>query len=131
VRGVNQELKMQMARQQNFTILEWVILLGLIASAIAVSELIGLAHQWEDGVVYTVAVFAVVATALRPVWGRATFWRSLALIFTLHVVIVLVAIQALPSWRFGIPKLLLIPIGGAEGVLIAVVLRKRMARLRR
>jgi anti-sigma-K factor RskA len=120
-----------MARQQNFTILEWVILLGLIASAIAVSELIGLAHQWEDGVVYTVAVFAVVATALRPVWGRATFWRSLALIFTLHVVIVLVAIQALPSWRFGIPKLLLIPIGGAEGVLIAVVLRKRMARLRR
>jgi len=41
-------------RQKKYPILEWVILLGLSAGAVAASEVIGLNQLWEDGVVYTV-----------------------------------------------------------------------------
>jgi hypothetical protein len=112
-----------------FTILEWLLILGVTALAIAVSELIGLPHHWKDAAVYTVVVFAVVILALRAAWDRAAFWRSLALVFAGHTIVVLVAVQALPHGRLGFPKLLLIPIGGVEGVLIAALLRRRMAAL--
>jgi ABC-type proline/glycine betaine transport system permease subunit len=125
--GLARQLRIQVARQKDFTILEWSILLGLTACAVTVSELIGLTHKWEDALVYTVVVFAVVLTVLRPVWGREGFWRSFALILTGHTVAVLMAIQVLPPWRFGIPKLLLVPVGGIEGILIAVILRRIVA----
>jgi hypothetical protein len=60
------------------------MLLRLSAGAIATSELIGLNQVWEDGVVYTVVVFAAILTTLRPGWELKSFWKSLALIFTGH-----------------------------------------------
>ncbi len=59
-------LRLRMTEQKKSTILEWVVLLGLTASAIAASEVIGLNQLWKDGVVFTVVVFAVVITGLRP-----------------------------------------------------------------
>ncbi len=119
-----------MTGQKESAILEWAILLGLTACAVAVSEVIGLKQLWEDGVIYTVVVFTVVLRALRSAWGRKEFWQSLALVFTGHMIAVLVVLQALPPRRFGIPKLLLIPVGCIEFVFIAGILRKRMAVLR-
>jgi hypothetical protein len=119
-----------MIGQKKSVILEWVILLGLTACAIAASEVIGLNQLWKDGVVYTVVVFAVVISGLRPAWGRKSFWSSLALIFAGHTILLLAVLQALPPRRFGIPKLLLVPIGGIESVFIAGVLWKRMKALR-
>jgi len=119
-----------MIGQKQIAILEWVIFGGLSTCAVAASELIGLKQVWEDGVVYTVVLFAAIVTALRPAWGRKSFWGSLALIFTGHTIVWLVVLQALPSRRFGIPKLLLIPLGAIEGVLIAGFLWKRMKVLR-
>jgi hypothetical protein len=119
-----------MTRRNESTILEWVILLGATALAIAVSKVVGLPHQWQDGAVYTVVVFAAVILSFRRAWRRAAFWRSLAFIFAGHIIVVLVAVQALPHGRFGFPKLLLIPIGGIEGVLILALLWRRMAALR-
>ena len=115
-----------MTEQKKSTILEWVVLLGLTASAIAASEVIGLNQLWKDGVVFTVVVFAVVITVLRPAWGRKSFWSSLALIFAGHTIVLLVVLQALPPRRFGIPKLLLVPLGGIESVFIGGMLWKRM-----
>jgi hypothetical protein len=69
-----------MMEQKKFAILDWGIVLGLAACAVAASEVIGLKQVWEDGVVYTVVLFAAVLTALRPAWRRASFWSSLALI---------------------------------------------------
>ena len=115
-----------MTEQKKSTILEWVVLLGLTASAIAASEVIGLNQLWKDGVVFTVVVFAVVITGLRPAWGRKSFWSSLVLIFAGHTIVLLVMLQALPPRRFAIPKLLLVPIGGIESVFIAGILWKRM-----
>lgn len=119
-----------MTQRNEFTILEWFIIVGATALAIAVSELIGLPHHWKDAAVYTVVVFTVVILALKPVWHRAALWRSFALVFVGHIVVLLVAVQAVPHGRFGFPVLLLVPIGGVEGVLIAALLRKRMAALR-
>jgi len=119
-----------MAGQKESTILEWVILLGLTACAIALCEVIGLTQMWEDCVVYTVVVFTVVLRALRSEWGQKEFWESLALVFTGHMVVVLVVLLELPPRRFGIPKLLLVPIGGMEFVFIAGIVKKRMALLR-
>ena len=59
-------LRLRMTEQKKSTILEWVVLLGLTASAIAASEVIGLNQLRKDGVVFTVVVFAVVITGLRP-----------------------------------------------------------------
>lgn len=116
-----------MIGQKKFAILEWVIFLGLTACAVVASEVIGLNQLWEDGIVYTVIVFAAVVTALRPAWGRKSFWKTLALIFTGHTIALLVVLQELPPRRFGIPKLLLFPVGAIEGAFIAGMLWKRMA----
>ena len=115
-----------MIGQKKSAILEWVIFAGLSACAVAASEVIGLKQLWEDGLVYTVVLFAAIVTSLRPAWGRKSFWTSLALIFTGHTIVLLVVLQALPPRRFGIPKLLLVPLGSIESVFIAGILWKRM-----
>ena len=92
--------------------------------------LIGLEQTCEDGVVYTVVLFAAIGTALPPAWGHRSFWISLALIFIGHTIILLVVLQAFPPRQFGIPKLLLIPAGAIEGTFIAGTLWKRMRVLR-
>jgi hypothetical protein len=119
-----------MIRQKKSAILEWGIMLGLTACAVVGSEVIGLKQLWEDGVVYTVVLFAAIGTALRPAWGRKSFWTSLALIFVGHTIVLLAVLQVLPPRRHGIPKLLLIPIAAIEGTFIAGVLWKRMKALK-
>ncbi|OLB94649.1 MAG: hypothetical protein AUI02_04865 [Acidobacteria bacterium 13_2_20CM_2_57_12] len=119
-----------MIGQKKFAILEWVIFLGISISAVAVSEVIGLNQQWKDGVVYTIVLFAAIGTALRPEWGRKSFWTSLVLIFAGHTIALILVLQALPPRRFGIPKLLLLPVGAIEGVFITGMLWKRMKALR-
>jgi len=119
-----------MIGQKKSSILELVIFWGLSICAVVVSEMIGLKQLWEDGVVYTVVLFAAIGTALRPAWGRKSFWTSLAPIFTGHMILLLVVLQALPPRRFGIPKLLLVPLGAIEGAFIAGILWKRMKALR-
>ncbi len=78
-----------MIGQKKSTILELVIFWGLSICAVAASEVIGLNQLWKDGVVYTVIVFAAIGTALRPAWGRKSFWTSLALIFVGHTIVLL------------------------------------------
>ena len=116
------------------TILEWVIICGLTACAIAVSEAGGLTPLWKDAVVYTIVVFAVVLTTLRPPWRRREFWQSLAAVFIGHALILLWALlvlQEFPARRpFGMPKLLLIPLGSVESVFIGGMLWKRTKTLR-
>jgi hypothetical protein len=116
------------------TILEWGIILGLTTCAIAVSEVVGLTPLWQDAVVYTVIVFAAVLTALRPPWRRREFWQSLAVVFIGHTLIllwVLLVLQEFPAnRRFGMPKLLLIPLGSIESVFIGGILWKRMKALK-
>ena len=119
-----------MIGQKKSSILELVIFWGLSICAVVVSEMIGLKQLWEDGVVYTVVLFAAIGTALRPAWGRKSFWTSLALIFAGHTIVLLVVLQSLPPRRFGIPKLLLLPICVIEGTFIVSILWKRMKALR-
>jgi hypothetical protein len=116
--------------QKKSSILELVIFWGLSISAVAASEVLGLKPLWEDGVIYTVVLFAAIGTALRPSWGRKSFWTSLALIFAGHTIVLLVVLQSLPPRRFGIPKLLLLPICVIEGTFIVSILWKRMKALR-
>ena len=113
--------------QKRFAFLEWVIFLGLSICAVATCEVIGLKQPWKDGVVYTVVVFAAVGTALRPAWGRKSFWTSLALLFVLHTLVLLAVLHALPRWHFGI---LMVPVGGIEAIIIGGIVWKRMKSLR-
>jgi hypothetical protein len=119
-----------MIGQRRSAFLEWVIFGVLCISVVVACEMIGLKQLWEDGIVYTVVVFAAIVTASRAAWGRKSFWTSLALIFAGHTIVLLVVLQALPPRRFGMPKLLLVPVGVIEGVFILVILWKRMKALR-
>jgi len=123
-----------MGEQKNSTILEWAIILGLTACAIGVSEIVGLTPLRKDAVVYTVIVFAVVLTTLRPPWRRRESWQSLAVVFIVHTFIllwILLVLQEFPARRrFGMPKLLLIPLGSIECVFMSAMLWKRMKALR-
>jgi peptidoglycan/LPS O-acetylase OafA/YrhL len=123
-----------MVKHKKSTILEWVIILGLTVCAIAVSEVVGLTPLWQDAVVYTVVVFAVVLTALRPPWGRREFWQSLAAVFIGHTFVLLLALMVLQEFpaprRFGMPKLLLVPVGAVECVFVGGMLWKKITALR-
>jgi hypothetical protein len=77
---------------------------------------VGLNQLWEDGVVYTVVVFATVISVQRPAWRRTSFWTSLALILGAHTLILFSLLQMLTPNRFGMPKLLLIPLAVVEGI---------------
>jgi hypothetical protein len=119
---------MHLSGQKEFTVWEWVILFGLMAAAFAMAEVFGLSRKWEDGVVYTVVLFAVVVLALRPAWGRPAFWQNLVVLFALHVVGMIVVVSVLPVGRYGIPKLVWSIALMAEALLIGGVLWKRTAR---
>ena len=118
---------MKLIGQKKSSILELVIFWGLSICAVAISEVIRLEQPWKDGVVYTVVLFAAIGTALRPAWGRKSFWTSLALTFVLHTLVLLAVLQALPRWHFGI---LLVPLGCIESVIIGAMVWKRMKTLR-
>jgi hypothetical protein len=119
---------MRIAEGKGFAILEWGLLIGLTAAAILISEASGLRAEWEDVMVLTVVVFAVLITSLRSAWGLVAFWRYLALFFAAHVLVILVTMQVLPERRFGIPKLLLTAAGVAETFFIGAMLWKKTAR---
>jgi hypothetical protein len=119
-------LRLGMIGQKKFAILEWVILLGLTACPIAPSEVIGLKPLWKDSAIHPIVVPAETVTALRPAWGRRSYWSSLAFIFAGHTTVLLVVLQALPPRRLGIPQLLLVPIGSNESAFIGGMFWKRM-----
>src|SRR6266851_9357254 len=92
---------MRVAGGKKFSIGEWVVMFGLAALAVAVTEFVGVSQKWENAIVYTVLVFTVVIMALRPAWGRRTFWRNLVPIFLLHVLAIVVIEQSLPPGSKG------------------------------
>jgi len=115
---------------KHFTTMEWIILFGTTAAAVVATEFMRLSQTWEDAVVYTTMLFATVILVLRPAWSRVQFWRNLLPIFGLHTLFLIVLVQAFPLGRFGTPKLLLIPLGMIEGLLILAFLWKKTARPR-
>lgn len=119
---------MRVTGSKRFTFWQWAILFGLLAAAIVASEVIGLKQKWEDGIVYTVVLFAVVIMALRSAWGRPRFLQNLAFLFALHLVGMIILLSALPLGTFGIPKLVWGMACVAEALFVASVLWKRAGR---
>ena len=119
---------MSVAGGKNFSIREWALMAGLAAMAVAISEFVGVSQKWENAIVYTVIVFAVVVMALRPAWGRRAFWQNLVLVFLLHLLAIAVIEQSLPPGNEGPHGLPLTGAGMAESLLIGGVLWKRSMR---
>ncbi len=117
---------MQNDGEKDFKLWEWVVLFGLAVLAIAVTEIVGLSQKWQDVVVFTIVLFAVVLLVLRQFWRKPALWRNLLPLFVLHVTAFVILAQSLPLGRFGFPKLPLILGGMAEGILIIAVLWKRV-----
>ena len=105
----------------------WAILFGLGIASVAISEGLGLQQKWEDGVVYTVVLFTVLITVLRPAWSRPHFWRNLALLFALHVVGTIFLLSTLPLGKYGVPKLIWSIALIVEALMMASVLWRRAA----
>jgi hypothetical protein len=104
------------------------ILFALGAASVAISERLGLQQKWEDGVVYTVVLFTVLITVLRPAWRRPHFWRNLALLFALHVAGAILVLSTLPLGRYGVPKLIWSIALMVEALMMASVLWRNAAR---
>jgi hypothetical protein len=119
---------MRVAGSRTFTVLEWVVLFGLGIAAVAITESIGVQQKWEDGIVYTVALFTILVIVLRPAWGRPRFWRTLALLFALHVAGAIFLLSTLPlDSRYGVPKLVWSFALAVEGLMMATVLWRNAA----
>src|SRR5947209_6743727 len=119
---------MNVAGGKKFRMWEWVLICVLVALAVVITEFVGVRQKWENAIVYTILVFAVVVMALRPAWGRSAFWKNLAPIFLLHVLALVVIEKSLPPGSEGPHGLPLTAAGMAEGVIIASVLWKRSMR---
>jgi hypothetical protein len=120
---------MRVAALTKFTRLA--ILFGLGVASVGISEGMGLQQKWEDGVVYTVVLFTVLTTVLRPAWGRVLFWRNLALVFALHVLGTIFLLSTLPLGRYGVPKLIWSVALLVEGLILASILWKSTAGSKR
>ena len=116
---------MKICGAERSTVWEWVLIFGLTVAAIAVTKNIGLAQKWQDGIVYTVALFAVITGSMRPAWNLAGFYRNLSLLFLLHIVGMVVLISVLRVGALGIPKLIWTMALIAEAVLFSAVLWRR------
>lgn len=116
---------MHIANGKKLSIQEWVVVFGLAALAVAMTEFAGVSQKWENAIVYTVIVFTAVIIPLRPAWDRRLFWQNLVPIFVLHCLAVVVIEQSLPSSSVGPHGLPLVAAGMAEGVVIAGVLWRR------
>jgi hypothetical protein len=114
----------RLAGHKHFTVFEWAVIIGFAAVAIVVADLLGLHDKWNDVFVYTVVLFGVVLLALRPAWGRRTFWTNAIVALSLHLVAVIIVVQALPVSMARLPWLVLIGIGMLEGLLLAGLLWK-------
>lgn len=104
---------------------EWVVILGLTGASIAITGSVGLAQKWQDGIIYTVALFAVIISSMRPAWNLPGFFRNLLLLFLLHLVVMVAFLSVLQVGRFGIPKLIWTMALIGEGVLFSAVLWRK------
>jgi hypothetical protein len=116
---------MSLASGKKLSIGEWLVVFGLTALAVAVTEFIGVGQKWENAIVYTVIVFTAVIIPLRPAWGRSGFWPSLIGILLLHCIAIVVIEQSLPPSSAGPHGLPLVVAGMAEAVIVGSVLWKR------
>jgi hypothetical protein len=115
---------------KGFRIWEWAVILGLMIVAAEVPQFVGLDQRWEEPIVYTVVLFTVLTLALRPAWDRRVFWASLAVIFVLHSIALVVVEYSFPSAMQGFHGFPQIIVAMAEGLLIAIVLwRSSMGRV--
>jgi len=103
---------------------------AVFVASMLVVKLTNLSKRWEDAVIYTVVLFTVLVVTLRPAWGRPAFWKSLLPIFALHIIGVAVVVQALPPEWKGIPGLLFLAAGAAEGLLILAIVWRRTIQSR-
>ena len=55
---------MQKDAEKDFTAREWIVLFGLAALAIAITETIDLSQKWDDVSVFTVVLFSVLLGGL-------------------------------------------------------------------
>jgi hypothetical protein len=89
------------------------------------TERAGLSQRWADAIVYTVVLFGTIVIASRMGWHRHRFWRLLLLVFAVHVLALIVVMQALASTWHGIPGLMMLGVGTAEGLVILAILWKK------
>lgn len=113
---------MRLAGRKNLTIWEWVVVLSGVVSAILITNMLDFPPKWEHVTVYTIIVFMAVVIPLRPAWGRATFWKGLAVAFLLHGSVFCVIVWVLPQTSLGIRGIPLILLGMAEALFIASIL---------
>src|ERR1700737_482929 len=115
---------MKIAGSKSRTFWEWVVLFGSMVGTIVAVRTAGVSPKWEAPSVYTVIIFAVVVTSLRPAWGRPNFWLTLTAAFLVHVLAIFFAIREFPVIRAGFHGLILLIPGIVEGLLITSFLWK-------
>jgi hypothetical protein len=104
------------------TFWEWIIAFSLLAVAVAITEVVGFSPKWRHAFVYTEIVFTSVILALQPIWRYRVLWLGLALVFLVHVSILMLATLALPVASRGIEGALLVLSAMAEALLIGSIL---------
>jgi len=84
-------------------------MLGVLVGVGVASHILRLQTRTEYASEYTVVVFAAVVSMLRPHWHKGKFWSLLALLFSVHLLLVALILLRMPpegEWIHGVPMIL-------------------------
>lgn len=114
--------------KSRLSVREWIVWIGAVAIALAVTKFLGVAEKWENAILDTVTIFTGVFIVTRPMWGRENFWLDFVAIFLFHCVILGGIVQSLPAESAGLHGILMIPVVMAESCFIVFILWLRTIR---
>lgn len=97
--------------------------LGLLAGW--VSDHYGVSENIARATAYTVGMFALLAAALRRAWRRLRLWVDLAILFMLHVMLVLPFVNFLDSRSIRLNWAIALPLVALELLLFLGLLWRR------
>lgn len=99
------------------------LVVGLVAGWLIVF------HKWNENLTrataYTVAIFLLLAVALRPAWRRLRLWVDLGVSLALHCVVVLSLMRFLDAHGVRLNWVLALPFVVVELLVLVAVLWRR------
>lgn len=118
------ETMRRLVTKSSFTFFEVTGALVAAFGTMLLTERVGFTQKWVAGLTETVIVFYIVIFAFRPSWNYPHLWRNALFLFVLHIVGLVIVMNAILVGIRRFPWGVTIPASIVEGILILGILWK-------